>query len=89
MREVEHYLLAMKPSLGVDLRTRIVARALLKQPAPSLPLEPFRKLVMSAGLGLLPDWAANMHGVRPGRQVGTDTAVRAVRNVTAWALKRP
>lgn len=83
----ERYLIAMRPALRADARTRAVARALLTQPAPSLILEPFRRLVMRAGIDLLPDWATRLHGFRRARhQRTTDAAVRTVRRVTAWAL---
>jgi uncharacterized protein (DUF2236 family) len=86
-RQVENYLLGMKPRLRADGRTRIVARALLTQPAPSLRLEPFRRLVLKAGTGLLPAWAGRMHGFgRSSHPVIVDAALSAVRNVTAWAL---
>lgn len=84
---VERYFAAMRPSLRADGRTHAVARALLTQPAPSLKLEPFRKLAMRAGTGLLPDWAARLHGLEPARhRRATDAAVMTVRRITAWAL---
>jgi uncharacterized protein (DUF2236 family) len=84
--QVEQYLSVMRPSLRSDMRTRTVARALLNQPAPSLPLEPFRKLVMSGGVDLLPSWARRMHDLQRRPSLATGAAVKAVQTVTAWAL---
>ncbi len=84
--QVEQYLSDMRPSLRSDIRTRAVARALLNQPAPSLPLEPFRRLVMSGGVDLLPGWARRMHDLQQRPSVATGAAVKAVQTLTAWAL---
>ena len=84
--EVEQYLSDMVPSLRADVRTQAVARALLNQPAPSLPLEPFRKLVMSGGIALMPTWARRMHNLHGRPAFATGAAVKAVQTVTAWAL---
>jgi uncharacterized protein (DUF2236 family) len=83
----EAYLRDMKPQLQADSRTRVVATALLSQPAPKLSQEPLRRLVMSAGTGLLPDWAAAMHGFshRAPNQAHI-LAVRGVRALLSWAL---
>lgn len=88
-RETEDYLLAMRPALRADERTRIVARALLSHSGQALALRPVSKVVMNAGTGLLPDWAARMHGFdRRWPAVANDVAVRAVRDLTNWALHR-
>ena len=43
---------------------------------------------MDAGVGLLPDWAARMHGFdRGSRAIGTDIGVTMVRGVVGWALR--
>jgi uncharacterized protein (DUF2236 family) len=78
----------VRPELKVDHRTREVARALLHQPAPSLALAPFQRLVMDAGVDLLPEWAADMHGLyvpmirRPAVRAGSAGVARVLR----WAL---
>jgi uncharacterized protein (DUF2236 family) len=83
------YFSDMRPALRVDDRTRIVARALIFQSTPRLALKPFSKLVMNAGIGLLPDWAGRMHGLESRWPTGAnDAAVRAVRELTNWALRR-
>lgn len=81
--DVEAYMLAMKPELRCDERTRDVASVLLSQPAPSFLLRPFRDVSMDAAVDLLPDWAADMHGFNlsgPRRQFARSGAhgIRAV-----------
>jgi uncharacterized protein (DUF2236 family) len=85
--EAEAYFRRMRPHLRADARTRIVARALFDAPPPSATLVPLRRLVMDAGIALLPDYAAEMHGLS-GRLPGpaVSPAMRMARRVTAWAL---
>ena len=88
LRDVNAFLQDVRPQLKVDHRTREVARALLHQPAPSLALAPFQRLVMDAGVDLLPEWAADMHGLhvpmirRPAVRAGSAGVARVLR----WAL---
>ncbi len=88
LRDVNAFLQDVRPQLRVDHRTREVARALLYQPAPSLALAPFQRLVMDAGVDLLPEWAADMHGLhvpmirRPAVRAGSAGVARVLR----WAL---
>lgn len=90
LRQVQQYLSDMLPLLNADRRTQIVAGILLAQRAPNLSLEPFAQLVMHAGTKLLPPWAARMHGFRGGPPAfAIHAAVKATRNVTAWALNSP
>lgn len=86
---VEAYLQAMRPALRFDHRTRDVAQALLRQPAPTLALAPFRSLTMSAAADLLPDWAARMHGLTQplAQRAGVRAGVAGVGSVMRWALK--
>jgi uncharacterized protein (DUF2236 family) len=87
--EVVRFLHAVRPALRFDERTRAVAGALARQPAPSALLGPFRDVTMEAGLELLPSWAARMHGVRvsePRRQA-IRAGVRGVAAVTRWAMR--
>lgn len=64
---VAAYMRAMRPRLRHDVRTAATASALLAQPAPSLLATPFRSVTMQAGIELLPDWAAKMHGFKASR----------------------
>lgn len=54
---------AMRSDLRCDVRTRVVARLVLTQRAPSFVIEPFQALTMQAGVDLLPAWARRMHGL--------------------------
>jgi uncharacterized protein (DUF2236 family) len=84
------YLESMRPVLAADARTHTVAARLLSQPAPNFVMEPFRALIMRAGAGLLPDWAARMHELESRRpRLVVDGSVRAVRAVARWALRPP
>jgi uncharacterized protein (DUF2236 family) len=65
--EAEAIMVAMRPELLVDARTRDVARVLLEQPAASFAAGPFQALTLQAGVDLLPGWARTMHGLeQPG-----------------------
>lgn len=81
---------AARPRLRSDARTREVARVLMAQPAPSLPIEPFRQITLQAGVDLIPAWARRMHGL-PGGGLGRPL-VRAgalgVARTLRWAFER-
>lgn len=87
-REVSDYLRASRAELRFDRRTRQVADALLEQPASSLSLAPFQRLVLDAGVDLLPDWAAEIHGLRiaPLRRPAIRASAVGVGSVLRWAL---
>ena len=86
---LEEYFTRMRPALRYDHRTREVAQALFREPPPTIALAPFQRLTMDAGVDLLPDWSARMHGVRqPGVQrAGLRLGVTGVGSVLRWALK--
>ena len=79
---------SMRGELRVDERTLEVARLVLDQPAPTAASEPFQRLVMGAGVDLLPGWARRLHGVdpspltRPLLRAGTFGLARTLR----WAF---
>jgi uncharacterized protein (DUF2236 family) len=80
-------LLATRPALRCDDRTREIARLILNQPASSPVLEPFHRLTRAAGVDLLPEWARRMHGLpaplpRPLLRAGTQGLARTLR----WAF---
>lgn len=83
------YLAAMRPALRSDERTREVVRLLVRRPSPSLLNAPANALMMQAGIDLLPDWAARMHGLslpmtsRPAIRLGA----LGVGGVMRWALR--
>ncbi|MET4898048.1 oxygenase MpaB family protein [Sphingomonadaceae bacterium jetA1] len=87
-RQLARFLRAIRPELRIDARTRAVARTLLHQPPPSPALAPVSKWLTQAGIALLPDWAARLHGldgtmpIRPVLFAGTRRLGGAIR----WAL---
>ncbi|MGA0530629.1 oxygenase MpaB family protein [Hansschlegelia sp. KR7-227] len=87
--EAEAYLRTMRPQLRWDARTRRVASALLSQPASGASFRPVSSLMVDAGVDLLPDWAAEMHGFRqpPGRRKVVRAGAMGVGSVVRWALR--
>lgn len=87
-QQLARFLASIRTELRVDARTRVVARTLLNQPAPSPALAPVSKWLTQAGIALLPDWAARLHGLeatsamRPAIRLGTRRLGGAIR----WAL---
>ncbi len=87
-QQLARFLDSIRPELRVDARTRAVARTLLNQPAPSPALAPISNWLTQAGIALLPDWAARLHGldgygaVKPAIRAGTRGLGGAIR----WAL---
>jgi uncharacterized protein (DUF2236 family) len=88
VREVNEYFDEIRPALRSDDRTRKIRRAILEQKPPSLAMAPFQRLVLTAGVDLLPDWAAEMHElsrpaiVRPAVRAGA----RSVGSLIRWAM---
>lgn len=64
--EVDAYLRRMRPQLQCDARSLEVVDILLKAPAPSRLAEPVGKLMLKAGIDLLPDWGSAMLGLHQG-----------------------
>lgn len=87
-RDVTAYLRDMRPALRSDARTRDVARTLLDQPASSASAMPLQRVLLDAGVELLPDWARTMHGLQ--MPIARRLAVRAggagAGRVLRWAL---
>jgi len=90
-RAAEAFLAACRPELRVDARTREVARLLLGAPPPRPALAPAHRLLMEAGVDLLPAWARRMHGLTrplpavPLVRAGTGSMGALLR----WALAAP
>ena len=86
---VDAYLRAIKAELRFDGRTREVAQALLAAPPRGTTGAPFFGLIFRAAEALLPDWAAQMHGIhvqtasRPGISLG----VAGLGGVLRWSLR--
>lgn len=64
---IDAYLARERRALVCDERTREVIRVLLDAPPRNLVLRPAGALFMRAGIDLLPDWAADMLGLKMSR----------------------
>jgi uncharacterized protein (DUF2236 family) len=84
-RGAASYLEAKQRELRVDARTRDVARLILTQPAPDGVAVPFQRLVLDAGVDLLPRWARRMHRLRP--RLAARIATRTGAAGAAWAVR--
>jgi uncharacterized protein (DUF2236 family) len=87
--EARRLLLAMRPRLRVDDRTRQIAHLLVSHRTPSPLAEPVQALTVHAGVDLLPGWARRMHGLpdplltRPLVRAGTLGIAKTLR----WAFR--
>jgi uncharacterized protein (DUF2236 family) len=88
-RDVVAYLQAMRPSLRYDTRTLDVARTLLHQPATSMAAMPLQRILLDAGVELLPDWASTLHGLQTPmtRRLAVRTSAIASARLLRWALR--
>jgi uncharacterized protein (DUF2236 family) len=85
--QVADYLRTIRPHLRCDARTREVARALLDQPAPNPALAPIGRLMLDAGVDMLPDWARRMHHLRRPPRMMVRAGVGGVGGLIRWALR--
>lgn len=88
-QQVAEYFQVMMPELCCDWRCREVMDTLLDAPAPSPLTRPFSRLMLQAGMELLPDWACQLLGIRltaPRRQL-IRGAVRHSAPVLRWAVR--
>ncbi|SAK96997.1 oxygenase MpaB family protein [Caballeronia ptereochthonis] len=86
---IERYLEAMRPQLQASDRTQEVIRVLKSAPTPSIAMTPASKLIFSAGVDLLPDWAQEMLALgrlAPVRRAIARPGVRMIAPVMRWAL---
>jgi uncharacterized protein (DUF2236 family) len=82
------YLDWVRGALRYDDRTRQVAGALLRQSAPNPLVAPAGRLFLRAGIALLPDWAARMHGfARPALAPLSAWALRRLAGALRWAIR--
>jgi uncharacterized protein (DUF2236 family) len=91
-RQIADYLKNIRGELCFDERTREVQQALLNQPAGTGPaLAPFQTLVFDAGMELLPNWAADLHGFQFGaaRRAAIRTGAAGMGAVLRWGLNAP
>jgi len=88
--QIADYLAARRPDLTVGPRTREVVRVLMNAPPPSAASWPAAKIILGAGVDLLPDWAQRMLGLRwmvPLRGMLVRPGIRTIRPVMRWALR--
>jgi uncharacterized protein (DUF2236 family) len=90
-REAERFLVAIRPQLRVDSRTREVSQLILTAPPPTPAMAPAQRLLIEAGVDLLPGWARRMHGLS-GAGLRTPllrASAGGMGAVLRWALKAP
>ncbi|WP_422910105.1 oxygenase MpaB family protein [Pseudomonas sp. MAC6] len=87
--EVAAYLATVRPELRCDERSLEILRILLNAPAPSALAAPAAKLLMQAGIDLLPAWAQQMLGqqINPARSRMIHSGVNSLAPVLRWAVR--
>lgn len=87
--EVVAYLAAIRPQLLCDERSREILRILLAAPAPSTLAVPVGKLLMQAGIDLLPDWAQTMleQHIGAARSRAIQAGVNSLAPALRWAVR--
>lgn len=90
VQSVEDYLQAMRPHLRCDDRTREVLRILLSTPAPRWQARPAMKLMMMAGIELLPEWVQQQFGFRfsPLRRRWIHGRLALLAGILRWSIQR-
>ena len=87
---VAAYLRAARRDLAADDRTREIARVILASP-PKGAAAPVGRLMLQAGIDLMPGWASAMHGlgVPPLRRPLVRAGALGLGSVLRWALNAP
>src|SRR5690606_11917832 len=87
--EVAAYLEGVRPQLRCDERSREILRILRGAPAPSALAVPVGKLLMQAGVDLLPGWAQELLGERvdPLRSRAIHAGVNSLAPTLRWAVR--
>lgn len=75
---VARYIESMRPQLVCDERTRRTLQLVLDAPAPNTLAQPWTRLMMRAGIDLLPHWAQEMLGVTPRSALRSELLRRSV-----------
>jgi uncharacterized protein (DUF2236 family) len=86
---VQAYLHSMRAELEVGPRTREVVRVLMRAPPPNALAWPVGKLLLGAGVDLLPGWAQQMFGwagLAPLRHGIVQPGMQSVAPIMRWAL---
>lgn len=87
----ERYMHRMRSQLRADARSREVARVVLASTPPNAAVAPVGRVMMQAGIDLMPRWAQTMHGLRVPllRRPLVRAGATGTAGVLRWALKRP
>ncbi len=87
--EVAAYLTAVRPQLLCDERSLEILRILRGAPAPSALAAPAARLLLQAGIDLLPDWAQEMLGqqIRPLRSRLIRGGVHSLAPLLRWTVR--
>ncbi|MGL4316971.1 MAG: oxygenase MpaB family protein [Pseudomonas sp.] len=87
--EIATYLDAVRPQLLCDERSREILRILLAAPAPSALAVPVGKLLMQAGIDLLPGWAQTMleQPIGAARSRAIQAGVNSLAPTLRWAVR--
>lgn len=88
-QQVDEYLQRMRPQLHCDARSLEVIEILLQAPAPSRLAQPVGRLMLQAGIDLLPDWAQAMLGLHQGplQQRMIRLGLSRTAPVLRWAMR--
>lgn len=88
-QEVDDYLQRMRPQLQCDARSLEVISILRQAPAPSRLAAPVGKLMLQAGIELLPDWGRDMLGLHQGdlRRRVIRLGIERTAPVLRWAMR--
>ncbi|MBO9536259.1 oxygenase MpaB family protein [Herbaspirillum sp.] len=87
---IDNYIEGMRPQLRCDERTRKTLELVLNAPAPNALALPWTRLMMRAGVDLLPDWAQQMLGVTqrsPARSALLTRSVAVAAVPMRWAVR--
>lgn len=87
---VADYFHQMRSELKVDDRTREVTRLLMNAPAPSWQAKPVMKLMMKAGISLMPEWAQQQSGYRFStlERLALDRQIQLLAAGLRWSIQR-
>ncbi|UVC30559.1 oxygenase MpaB family protein [Pantoea sp. SOD02] len=90
VQAVEAYLQMMRPELICDARTLEVMQLLINAPAPSWQAKPAMRVMLKAGMGLLPDWAQQQiqQPVAPLTQWRVDREMAVIAALLRWSIQR-
>lgn len=87
---VADYFQQIRSELKVDARTREVTRLLMNAPAPSWQARPVMKVMLKAGILLLPDWAQRQSGYRFStlERLAIERQIQLIAAALRWSIQR-